>query len=45
MRFDAVVADLRDDRLAGEWERFLARCALVHIPVYRIKQIGEAIYR
>lgn len=34
VRYDAVVADLRDEKLAGEWERFLARCALSHIPVY-----------
>lgn len=43
VRYDAVVADLRDENLAGEWERFLARCALAHIPVYHIKQISETL--
>lgn len=43
VRYDAVVADLRDDKLAGEWERFLARCALAHIPVYHIKQVSESL--
>ncbi|MGN5038434.1 sugar transferase [Aeromonas sp. 74A] len=43
VRYDAVVADLRDEQLAGEWERFIARCALSHIPVYHIKQISEAL--
>lgn len=38
---DAVVADLYDARLTGEWERFLARCALSRIPVYHIKQVSE----
>nr|WP_321239558.1 sugar transferase [uncultured Tolumonas sp.] len=43
VRYDAVVADLRDEKLAGEWERFLARCALANIPVYHIKQISETL--
>ncbi|MDX7648994.1 sugar transferase [Aeromonas caviae] len=43
VRFDAVVADLRDPKLAGDWERFLARCALSHIPVYHIKQVSETL--
>ncbi|WP_429151896.1 sugar transferase [Aeromonas hydrophila] len=43
IRYDAVVADLHDNNLAGDWERFLARCALAHIPVYHIKQIGESL--
>ncbi|UCQ16840.1 sugar transferase [Edwardsiella tarda] len=43
VRYDAVVADLSDTNLAGEWEYFLARCALANIPVYHIKQISEAL--
>ncbi|MGY3855927.1 sugar transferase [Aeromonas intestinalis] len=43
VRYDAVVADLRDSNLAGDWERFLAHCALSHVPVYHIKQISEAL--
>ncbi|MFM5394687.1 sugar transferase [Aeromonas veronii] len=43
VRYDAVVADLQDENLAGEWERFLARCALAHIPVYHIKQVSETL--
>lgn len=43
VRYDAVVVDLRDDKLSGEWERFLAHYALAHIPVYHIKQVSEAL--
>lgn len=43
VRFDAVVADFRDPSLAREWERFLASCALSHIPVYYTKQIYESL--
>lgn len=43
IRYDAVVADLRDEKLEGQWERFLARCALAQIPVYHIKQISETL--
>lgn len=43
VRYDAVVADLWDENLTGEWTRFLARCALVHIPVYHIKQVSESL--
>ncbi|MCF5767183.1 exopolysaccharide biosynthesis polyprenyl glycosylphosphotransferase [Aeromonas veronii] len=43
VRYDAVVADLRCVDLAGEWERFLAHCALAHIPVYHIKQVSESL--
>ncbi len=43
IRFDAVVADLRAKELTGEWERFLARCALSYIPVYHIKQVNETL--
>ncbi|WP_304525777.1 sugar transferase [Halomonas sp. I5-271120] len=43
VRFDGIVADLRSDELTPEWERFLARCTLCHIPVYHVKQISESI--
>lgn len=43
VRFDGIVADLRSDELMPEWERFLARCTLCHIPVYHVKQISESI--
>lgn len=43
MRFDAVVADFRDPNFAKDWERFLASCALSHIPVYYTKQIYESL--
>ncbi|MGQ7247154.1 sugar transferase [Halomonas sp. V046] len=43
VRFDGIVADLRSDELSPEWERFLARCTLCHIPVYHIKQISESV--
>ncbi|MGC3874652.1 exopolysaccharide biosynthesis polyprenyl glycosylphosphotransferase [Halomonas sp. GXIMD04776] len=42
-RFDGIVADLRAEELGPEWERFLAKCTLSHIPVYHIKQIKESI--
>ncbi|RCV89368.1 exopolysaccharide biosynthesis polyprenyl glycosylphosphotransferase [Billgrantia montanilacus] len=43
VRYDGVVADLRAEDLPAEWERFLARCTLCHIPVYHIRQISESI--
>ncbi|MCE9684325.1 exopolysaccharide biosynthesis polyprenyl glycosylphosphotransferase [Halomonas alkalisoli] len=43
VRYDGVVADLHSDDLTPEWERFLARCTLAHIPVYHTKQIRESI--
>lgn len=43
VRVDGVVADLRAQDLSAEWERFLARCTLNHIPVYHIRQIAESI--
>ena len=35
-----VVADLRAG-LSGDWERFLAHCALRGLPVYDIRQVSE----
>ncbi|MFC3285784.1 exopolysaccharide biosynthesis polyprenyl glycosylphosphotransferase [Litchfieldella rifensis] len=43
VRYDGVVADLRAMDLPPEWERFLARCTLCHIPVYHIRQISESL--
>ena len=43
VRYDGVVADLHSDELTPEWERFLARCTLAHIPVYHTKQIRESM--
>lgn len=43
VRVDGVVADLRAKELPPEWERFLARCTLCHIPVYHIRQISESL--
>jgi len=38
-----VVADLHDDALPAEWERFLSQCALQRIPVYNAMQLKENI--
>ncbi|WP_252353519.1 sugar transferase [Aeromonas jandaei] len=43
VRYDAVVADLHSPELVGDWERFLAQCALSHIPVYHSKQVYESL--
>ncbi|MFY0992591.1 exopolysaccharide biosynthesis polyprenyl glycosylphosphotransferase [Halomonas sp. C05BenzN] len=43
VRYDGVVADLRATDLPPEWERFLARCTLSHIPVYHVRQISESL--
>ena len=43
VRYDGIVADFRSDELTPEWERFLAKCTLNHIPVYHVKQISESI--
>ncbi|MDN3522077.1 exopolysaccharide biosynthesis polyprenyl glycosylphosphotransferase [Halomonas ramblicola] len=43
IRVDGVVADLRAADLPPEWETFLARCTLCHIPVYHIRQVSESI--
>ncbi|WP_232090237.1 exopolysaccharide biosynthesis polyprenyl glycosylphosphotransferase [Billgrantia diversa] len=43
VRYDGVVADLHAEELSPEWERFLARCTLHHIPVYHVRQIQESM--
>ncbi len=43
IRVDGVVADLHAEDLPPEWETFLARCTLCHIPVYHSRQVSESI--
>lgn len=43
VRYDALVADLRGSEMTPEWERFLARCILAHIPVHHVRQIAETL--
>ncbi|MBB3229785.1 sugar transferase [Halomonas stenophila] len=43
IRVDGVVADLHAADLPPEWETFLARCTLCHIPVYHSRQVSESI--
>lgn len=43
VRYDAIVADLRSDRLGPRWEKFLAECTLCRIPVYHVRQIQESM--
>lgn len=42
IRYDGVVADFHAEDLPPQWEKFLARCALSHIPVYHVRQIYES---
>lgn len=42
-RYDGVVADLYAKDLPDDWERFLASCALAHIPVFNIQQLTESL--
>lgn len=41
--FHAVVADLADKDLSGEWEQLLAETALQGTPVYNILQVSESL--
>jgi lipopolysaccharide/colanic/teichoic acid biosynthesis glycosyltransferase len=43
VRYDAVVADLRGASMTPDWERFLARCILAHIPVFHVRQVMEGL--
>lgn len=43
VRYDAVVADLRGSSMTPDWERFLARCILAHIPVFHVRQVMEGL--
>ena len=42
-KFDAVVADLSDERLHGTWESKLAQIVLQGIPVYNVLQVQESL--
>lgn len=42
-RCQAVVADLASKELTGEWQKYLATCSLMDIPVYHIRQIEESL--
>ncbi len=39
----AVVADLADKELSGEWEQLLAEAALQGTPVYNVLQVSESL--
>ena len=39
----AVVADLHSIELSKDWQKFLANCTLLQIPVYNIRQIEESL--
>lgn len=41
--FHAVVADLADKDLSGEWEQLLAEAALQGTPVYNVLQVSESL--
>lgn len=41
--FDAVVADLSDDRLHGTWESILTQIVLQGTPVYNVLQVKESL--
>jgi len=41
--FDGIVADLHAKDLPREWERFLAECILMGMPVYHSQQVLESI--
>lgn len=42
-RFDAVVADLHARDMPAEWQTFLAKCTLAHIPVYHSQHVLESL--
>lgn len=42
-RFDALVADLSDDKLYGVWETKLAQTVLQGVPVYNVLQVRESL--
>ena len=39
----AVVADLHSIELSKDWQKFLANCTFLQIPVYNIRQIEESL--
>lgn len=40
---DGIVADLHARELSGEWQRFLAQCVLLDIPVLNLHQVEESL--
>lgn len=40
---EGVVVDLHAPTLSAEWQKFLAQCALEHMPVYNVRQIRESL--
>ena len=40
---DGIVADLHAPELSGEWQRFLAQCVLLDIPVLNLHQVEESL--
>lgn len=40
---DGIVADLHAPELHGEWQRFLAQCVLLDIPVFNLHQVEESL--
>ncbi len=42
-RFDMIVADLHSPDLGADWQKFLASCVLVGIPVHNAKQVEESL--
>ncbi|MEG1411351.1 MAG: sugar transferase [Terrisporobacter sp.] len=42
-KLKGIIADLNTPELTYEWEKFLAKCTLNHIPVYHSKQIIESL--
>ncbi len=43
VRYDAILADLRDPLMTPAWERFLSRCILNNIPVLHVHQVREGL--
>lgn len=41
--FNSIVADLSDNNLDADWERFLAEASLRGIPVYNVLQVRESL--
>ena len=42
-RINAIVADLHSPELTPQWQKFLAKCTLNHIPVYNVRQLEESL--
>lgn len=42
-RINAILADLHSTELTADWQKFLAKCTLNHIPVYNVRQLEESL--